>query len=96
MKLTKETNQKQKFQKSENGNIYLTYFNAEYIGNFHFLSFRCLLQATVWNYFQALCAWFVRLKQGVNDLRLGQQILTCYCGIWYQVIFAVFYLKLTS
>ena len=35
----KETNWKQKFQKTQNENICLTYLNTEMNGNFHFLSF---------------------------------------------------------
>ncbi len=38
-KQLKETNWKQKFQKTQNENICLTYPNSEMNGNFHFLSF---------------------------------------------------------
>ena len=37
--MTKETNWKQKFQKTQNENICLTNLNMENNGNFHFLSF---------------------------------------------------------
>ncbi len=42
-KVPKETNWKQKFQKPQNENICLTYLNTEMNGNFHFLSFCCVL-----------------------------------------------------
>ena len=38
-KQPKETNWKQKFQKTQNENICLTYLNTEKKRNFHFLSF---------------------------------------------------------
>ena len=43
VKQPKETNWKQKFQKLQNESICLTSVNTEMNGNFHFLSFLCLV-----------------------------------------------------